>query len=55
MLTLYVDPPTLLYLNLLPDPMRAAPYTSVLECVRQTIRNNGVRGPFQVGTAAGCV
>lgn len=29
------------------DPNYKPPYTSVVECVRQTIRNNGVRGPFQ--------
>ncbi|KXZ45757.1 hypothetical protein GPECTOR_51g743 [Gonium pectorale] len=29
------------------DPAYKAPYNSVLECVRQTIRTNGFRGPFQ--------
>ncbi|KAG2450018.1 hypothetical protein HYH02_000122 [Chlamydomonas schloesseri] len=29
------------------DPNYKPPYTSVLECVRQTIRLNGFKGPFQ--------
>ncbi|GFR52096.1 hypothetical protein Agub_g14609 [Astrephomene gubernaculifera] len=29
------------------DPNYKAPFTSVFECVRQTIRTNGIRGPFQ--------
>lgn len=24
-----------------------APYTSIVDCIRQTIRLNGIRGPFQ--------
>lgn len=27
----------------------AAPYTSVLDCVKTTLRTSGARGPFQVG------
>ncbi|PNH07796.1 Mitochondrial substrate carrier family protein G [Tetrabaena socialis] len=30
------------------DPTYKAPYTSVLDCVRQTIKANGFRGPFQL-------
>ncbi|GIL50964.1 hypothetical protein Vafri_7041 [Volvox africanus] len=29
------------------DPTYKPPYTSVFECIRQTIRTNGIRGPFQ--------
>ncbi|GLC36958.1 hypothetical protein PLESTB_000174200 [Pleodorina starrii] len=29
------------------DPNYKPPYTSVLECVRNTVRTNGFRGPFQ--------
>lgn len=33
-----------------PHPLHrlsAAPYTSVVDCVKQTLRISGVRGPFQ--------
>lgn len=29
------------------DPAYVAPYTKVFDCVKQTIHNNGFRGPFQ--------
>lgn len=29
----------------------AAPYTSVFQCVRATLAQNGARGPFQVSAA----
>lgn len=30
-----------------PPPLTAAPYTSVVDCVRATLRISGARGPFQ--------
>lgn len=35
-----------MHIPVFPQP-RAAPYTSVIECVRSTLRHSGLKGPFQ--------
>lgn len=46
---LAAGPSLTLTASISPSLPGAAPYTSVLDCVKTTLRTSGARGPFQVG------